>query len=180
MQRNPVSALNYYVNATQTIALAWHVKMSIFRKVLVCRRGLKDYHLNQPPTLFRFTGKKLKVGPSAIHGLGVFVDEPCEKADFISEYRGEIITNEEATRRAKTYKKDDCSYLFTLNNEYVLDARDYGNAVRYLNYSISPNCGAKVLRVNGDHRIGIFASCAIAAGEELTLDYCTFDPTKDQ
>lgn len=67
--------------------------------------------------------------------------------------------------------------MFSLNAEYVLDAIVYGNKIRFANFSDQPNVSAKVLVVNGDHRIGIYASRFIEAGEELTLNYLTDNPT---
>lgn len=124
-----------------------------------------------------FTGKKLQVATSEIHGWGVFADESCQKGDFITEYKGEIISVEESHRRAKVYVKRNCTYMFSLNAEYVLDATNYGNKIRFINFLHQPNCSAKILMVNGDHRIGIYAKRFIEAGEELTLNYLTDDPT---
>lgn len=124
-----------------------------------------------------FTEKKLQIATSGIHGWGVFIDDSCEKGVFITEYRGEIVTTEEANRRATIQAEENRTYLFTLNAEYVIDATEYGNRVRFANHSLTPNCFAKILMVNGDHRIGIFALRFIEAGEELTINYLTNDPT---
>ncbi|CAH2039108.1 unnamed protein product [Thlaspi arvense] len=117
--------------------------------------------------------KRLLVGESAIHGWGAFTRHTLKKNDFIGEYTGELISHEEANERGKIYDvSNGYSYLFTLNDKLVIDARRLGNKIRYLNHRSKPNCYAKLMTVRGDHRIGLFANRVIQEGEELFFDYC--------
>lgn len=61
----------------------------------------------------------------------------------MGEYVGEMVNQQEADRRGKAYDRSNNSYLFGVNSEWVLDARDAGNKLRFANHKSHPNCHSR-------------------------------------
>eukprot|EP00977_Amphora_coffeiformis_P024717 scaffold16707_cov182-Amphora_coffeaeformis.AAC.11 len=126
---------------------------------------------------------QLRFGRSAIHAWGVFADKDISSGDMIVEYRGEIIENTMAEKREKLYEaaKIGSDYMFRIDANFVCDATKVGNVARFINASCDPNCYTKIINVDGQKRIVIYAKKDIPAGEELCYDYkfsLEYDPDK--
>ena len=114
---------------------------------------------------------KVVVRQSGVSGWGAFSTVRVEKNELLGEYVGEVISQAEADRRGVLYDRIGVSFLFNLNSEYVVDATRKGNVLKFANHSANANCYAKVVNVNGDHRICVHASRTILENEELFYDY---------
>lgn len=108
-------------------------------------------------------------------GWGIFTRTALKKGDFVHEYVGEVITQDEANRRGQIYDKINSSYLFQLSSDLVVDAHRMGNKTRFVNHSDKPNCEVKMMFVKGDVRIGIFACADIDAQSEVSLFCASID-----
>jgi SET domain-containing protein len=117
----------------------------------------------------------LEVRRSPIHGTGVFAARPIAAGVELIEYRGRRITHAAADRRYAGSADSGHTFLFTLNERYIIDANVDGNDARWINHSCAPNCQAMAQENAGSDprqdRVVIESLRAIAPGEELTYDY---------
>ena len=79
----------------------------------------------------------------------------------------------QAEKREKEYEaaKIGSDYMFRIDSATVCDATKQGNVARFINASCEPNCVTKIIGLDGEKRIAIYAKRNIAAGEELCYDY---------
>lgn len=119
--------------------------------------------------------KKIQARRSKIHGTGVFAVADIKKGDFIIEYKGLVRSHAEVDSAYEADDETGHTFLFTLNDDYVLDANIDGNDARWINHSCEPNCeSSHVEHAGGDatkDRIVIEAARDIKAGEELSYNY---------
>lgn len=112
---------------------------------------------------------------SQIHGTGVFATAPIAKGERIIEYKGRRRTHGDVDSSDVGDAETGHTFLFTLNDEYVIDGDLDGGVARWINHGCAPNCEAVLIEADGDDRrkdrIFIEAKKAIRAGEELTYDY---------
>ena len=119
--------------------------------------------------------RKIVARRSAIHGTGVFAVQPIAKGERIIEYRGQLRTHEEVDAGESGSAESGHTFLFTLNDEYVIDGNFGGNVARWINHSCAPNCEAVLEEAEGDDRsrdrVFVEARRAIKPGEELFYNY---------
>ncbi|OAY80254.1 Histone-lysine N-methyltransferase ASHH3 [Ananas comosus] len=106
-------------------------------------------------------------------GLGLVADEDIKRGDFVIEYVGEVIDDKKCEERL--WKMKHCGetnfYLCEINRDMVIDATYKGNKSRFINHSCQPNTEMQKWAIDGETRIGIFATRDIRKEEELTYDY---------
>ncbi|KAJ4380567.1 hypothetical protein N0V86_003926 [Didymella sp. IMI 355093] len=118
-------------------------------------------------------------------GWGLRCKQNLYQGQFIDTYRGEVITDEEATRRENTSSKAKASYLYSLDKfaeseelahePYVVDGEFMGGPSKFMNHSCDPNCRQYTVSFNKHdpyvYDIAFFACEDIPAYTELTFDY---------
>ncbi|XP_057436320.1 histone H3-lysine(4) N-trimethyltransferase ATX1-like [Lotus japonicus] len=121
--------------------------------------------------------KQLAFGKSRIHGFGIFAKHPYKGGDMVIEYTGELVRPTIADRREHFIYNSLVgagTYMFRIDDERVIDATRAGSIAHLINHSCAPNCYSRVVSVDGDEHIIIFAKRDIKQWEELTYDYRFF------
>jgi SET domain-containing protein len=119
--------------------------------------------------------RKIATRKSTIHGNGMFAVAPIKKGERLIEYKGERRTHAQVDRDSGGDVESGHTFLFTLNDKYVIDGARGGNSARWINHSCAPNCEALIEEYDGSDRrkdkVVIEALRNIKAGEELTYNY---------
>lgn len=117
--------------------------------------------------------KKIKIVKTKRCGWGAVALERLEKGDFIIEYVGEVINDATCEQRLWDMKRrgEKKFYMCEISKDFTIDATFKGNTSRFLNHSCDPNCKLEKWQVDGETRVGVFASRFIEVGEPLTYDY---------
>jgi SET domain-containing protein len=117
----------------------------------------------------------LTVRRSSIHGTGCFARRKIPAGSQIIRYRGRLITHDEADNLYGDGGETGHTFLFTLNQHYIIDGNVRGNEAKWMNFSCDPNCQAVLYESpSGNPRrdqVVIEALRDIRRGEELTYDY---------
>ena len=112
----------------------------------------------------------LIIRSSAIHAAGCYTTSPIRKGVRVAEYTGPLLTKAQADA---SYEESPITYLFGLGKgEIVIDGHC---AAMFINHSCAANCETS----EEDGRVWIKAIKHIAAGEEITYDYCLYDGGDD-
>lgn len=140
-----------------------------FRSLLAAADGADLLKVTQ----LKARKKRLRFQRSKIHDWGLVALEPIEAEDFVIEYVGELIRPRISDIREREYEKMGIgsSYLFRMDDDFVVDATKRGGIARFINHSCEPNCYTKVISVEGQKKIFIYAKRQIYAGEEITYNY---------
>ena len=135
----------------------------------ICNDTMRS-RLYLPPHKEKHPRMGLIIRSSAIHAAGCYTTTPIRRGEHVAEYTGRRITKDQAD---KAYEDSPITYLFGLGNgDIVIDGHC---AAMFINHSCAANCETS----EEDSRVWIRAIKPIAAGEEITYDYCLYDGGDD-
>ncbi len=124
--------------------------------------------MTQAPSSKSAAGRRIQVRQSGIHGKGVYAIQDIAVGDTVIEYKGEIITWEEALdRHPHDPDQPNHTFYFHLDDGHVIDGKYNGNSAKWINHSCDPNIEAE----QDGNRVFLKALRDIHPGEELFFDY---------
>src|SRR5690606_32675925 len=113
------------------------------------------------------SNRRIQTRRSGVHGRGVFAVEHIEAASVVIEYKGEIISWEEALERhPHDPEQPNHTFYFHLDDGHVIDGKHQGNSARWINHSCDPNLEAE----QEGNRVFLRSLRDIFPGEELFFD----------
>jgi SET domain-containing protein len=113
----------------------------------------------------------LIIRSSAIHAAGCYTTTPILKGRRVAEYTGPKLSKDQAD---EAYEDSPITYLFGLGKgDIVIDGH---SMAMFINHSCNANC--ETSEIGG--RVFIKSIRPIAAGEEITYDYCLYDGGDDE
>jgi [histone H3]-lysine9 N-trimethyltransferase SUV39H len=149
----------------------------------------------------------LEIFKTKNRGWGLRSPVQIRKGQFVDTYRGEVITDEEATQReasvrtssgetishgSRVSEASKVSYLFSLDKfkdqvpdgeMYVIDGQYKGGPTRFINHSCDPNLRQFAVSLFRGHpqiyELAFFACKDIPPFTELTFDYQDLDEDDD-
>ena len=113
----------------------------------------------------------LIIRSSAIHAAGCYTTTDIRKGQRVAEYTGHQLGKAEADA---AYEESPITYLFGLGDGTVVI--DGHCAAMFINHSCDANCETSEV----DGRVWVTAVKHIAAGDEITYDYCLYDGGDDE
>ena len=119
--------------------------------------------VRQPVRPFVTGPYELEVRRSAINGTGLFAHSPLPARRKLGELSGQLVKLPQAWRDAEGKPK---IYLVQVAARWALDCSQ-GNPFRLINHSCDANCYLRVF----NRRVEVYTRRAVAAGDELTVDY---------
>lgn len=119
--------------------------------------------------------KKIEARLSQIHGNGIFATAEIATGERVIRYKGALRTHEAVDEEYGGIEENGHTFLFTLNDTYVIDANVHANVARWMNHSCDPNCEAVIEEDDKGRpekdKVFIEAIRDIAPGDELTYNY---------
>ncbi|XP_014772580.2 histone-lysine N-methyltransferase SETMAR [Octopus bimaculoides] len=113
-------------------------------------------------------------------GFGLRTLEFIPRGSFVSEYAGEVISDNEAKQRTSLIEQQtQMNYILVLKEHYgdklvqtCVDPTYFGNISRFMNHSCEPNLWMTAVRVsNAVPKLSLFALRDVNSGEELSFHY---------